>query len=135
MGQMTHGSAARRMQFGATSDRRRATRCLALVTAALGLSFAPLMAGATAASAATPLTVLVGYMDKHTVGFSTKQPNPWPYTDSSSFAGSPCPKYPNDTTCWDASAIRLDNPGSTDVTGVQVVVNIGTRSTACGDPA
>ena len=32
--------------------------------------------------------------------------------------GLPCPNYPNDTTCWDASALRLDNPGSTNVTGV-----------------
>jgi hypothetical protein len=47
--------------------------------------------------------------------------------DPSSFAGTPCTSYPNDTTCWDASAIRLDNPGSTDVTGVHAVV-IGTKT-------
>jgi fibronectin type 3 domain-containing protein len=66
-------------------------------------------------------------MDTHTVPSSAKQPNPWPYTDPSSFDGSPCPNFPKDTTCWDASAIRLDNPGSADVTGVHPVVKIGTR--------
>ena len=89
------------------------------------LQFAPGMIGT--ASAATPLNVFVGYMDTHTVPSSAKQPNPWPYTDPSSFDGSPCPNFPKDTTCWDASAIRLDNPGSTDVTGVHPVVKIGTR--------
>ena len=67
------------------------------------------------ASAASPLNVFVGYFDTHTVPFSSNQPNPWPYKDPSSFVGTPCPNYPNDTTCWDASALRLDNPGSTDV--------------------
>jgi fibronectin type 3 domain-containing protein len=80
------------------------------------------------ASAASPLDVYAGYFDTHSVGFSSNQPNPWPYTTPSSFDGTPCPAYPNDTTCWDASAIRLDNPGSTDVTGVNAVVIIGTRT-------
>jgi hypothetical protein len=66
-------------------------------------------------------------MDTHSVPSSSKQPSPWPYTDPSSFHGSPCPNFPKDTTCWDASAVRLDNPGSADVTGVGVVVTIGTR--------
>ena len=79
------------------------------------------------ASAATPLSVFVGYMDTHSVPSSAKQPSPWPYTDPSSFHGSPCPNFPRDTTCWDASAVRLDNPGSTDVTGVHPVVKIGGR--------
>ena len=104
---------------------RTARRLTLAASASLGLSFLPLVTGATSASAATPLNVFVGYMDTHTVGFSTNQPNPWPYTDPSSYDGSPCPSYPNDTTCWDASAVRLDNPGSTDVTGVHVVVDIG----------
>ena len=89
------------------------------------LQFAPGMM--KTASAATPLNVFVGYMDTHTVPSSAKQPSPWPYTDPSSFDGSPCPNFPKDTTCWDASAIRLDNPGSTNVTGVHPVVKIGTR--------
>lgn len=83
-----------------------------------------------AATAATGLNVFVGYMDTHTVGFSANQPSPWPYTDPTSFVGSPCPRYPNDTTCWDAAALRLDNPGSTDITGVQVVATIGGRTYA-----
>jgi hypothetical protein len=95
----------------------------------LGLSFASLIPVLTStASAASPLNVLAGYFDTHTVPFSSNQPNPWPYKDPSSFDGTPCPNYPNDTTCWDASAIRLDNPGSTDVTGVHAVVVIGTKT-------
>jgi len=95
----------------------------------LGLSFflfVPL--GISPASAASPLNVLVGYFDTHSVPFSSNQPSPWPYTDPSSFDGTPCPKFPNDTTCWDAGAIRLDNPGSTDVTGVKVAVTIGSKT-------
>ena len=79
-------------------------------------------------SAASPLNIFVGYFDTHTVPFSSNQPNPWPYKDPSSFDGTPCPNYPNDTTCWDASALRLDNPGSADVTGVHPVVVIGTKT-------
>ena len=97
----------------------------------LGLSLAPLAPVlASPASAATPLNVFVGYMDTHTVGFSSNQPNPWPYTDPSSYDGTPCPGYPNDTSCWDASAVRLTNPGSTAVTGVQVVVTMGSHTYA-----
>jgi len=96
--------------------------------AALTLSLVQLAAPAGHALADTPLNVFAGYMDTHTVGFSSKQPNPWPYTDPSSFVGTPCPNYPNNTTCWDASAVRLDNPGSTDVTGVHVVVVIGSKT-------
>ncbi|WP_460629671.1 fibronectin type III domain-containing protein, partial [Intrasporangium mesophilum] len=82
----------------------------------------------TPALAATPLNIFVGYMDTHSVASSTKQPNPWPYTDPTSYVGSPCPAYPNSTTCWDAAALRLDNPGSVDVTGVHVVVTIGSST-------
>ncbi|WP_344061057.1 fibronectin type III domain-containing protein, partial [Terrabacter lapilli] len=80
------------------------------------------------ASAATPLNVYVGYMDTHSVASSSKQPTPWPYTDPSSYIGSPCPAYPNSTTCWDAAALRLDNPGSVDVTGLHPVVKIGSAT-------
>ena len=98
---------------------------------ALGLSLSSLAPGLTGiASAASPLNVFVGYFDTHTVPFSSNQPNPWPYKDPSSFVGTPCPNYPNDTTCWDASALRLDNPGSTDVTGVSASVVIGTKTYA-----
>ena len=96
---------------------------------ALGLSLSSLVPALTGtASAASPLNVFVGYFDTHTVPFSSNQPNPWPYKDPSSFVGTPCPNYPNDTTCWDASALRLDNPGSTDVTGVSASVVIGTKT-------
>ena len=93
----------------------------------LGLSFLFAPSSISPASAASPLNVFVGYFDTHSVPFSSNQPNPWPYKDASSFDGTPCPSYPNDTTCWDAGGVRLDNPGSTDVTGVKVAVTIGSR--------
>jgi fibronectin type 3 domain-containing protein len=105
---------------------RRIGALPALVT--LVLALLPLALVAPSASAATPLNIFVGYMDTHSTGSSSNQPSPWPYTDPTSFVGSPCSGYPNDTTCWDASALRLDNPGSTDVTGVAPKVVIG-RST------
>jgi len=97
----------------------------ALVTVVLALF--PLALVATKAGAATPLNIFVGYMDTHVNASSSNQPNPWPYTDRSSFVGSPCPTH-SSKTCWDASAIRLDNPGNTDVTGVHPSVVIGSRT-------
>ncbi|HET7357916.1 MAG TPA: fibronectin type III domain-containing protein [Nocardioidaceae bacterium] len=78
------------------------------------------------ADAASGLDVYVGYMDTHTLPFSSQQPNPWPYTDQSRYVGTPCPSYGASTTCWDASAVRLVNNGATDITGVHVVVTMGT---------
>jgi fibronectin type 3 domain-containing protein len=101
----------------------------AILVMALGLSLAQLIPALTSTvSAASPLNIFVGYFDTHTVPFSSNQPSPWPSKDPSSFDGTPCPNYPNDTTCWDASALRLDNPGSADVTGVHPVVVIGTKT-------
>ena len=77
------------------------------------------------ADAAGGLDVYVGYMDTHTAPFSSRQPNPWPYTDQSRYVGTPCPSYGASTTCWDASALRLVNSGSADITGVHVVVTMG----------
>jgi fibronectin type 3 domain-containing protein len=105
---------------------RFASAVLAILTAALFFQVGPGVV--TPALAAFPLNVYVGYMDTHSGGFSSNQPNPWPYTDPSSFIGTPCPNYPNSTSCWDSAALRLDNPGSTDVTGVHPVVVIGSRT-------
>lgn len=91
------------------------------------LALLPLALVATKADGATPLNIFVGYMDTHATVSSPNQPNPWPYTDRSSFVGSPCPTYPS-KTCWDTSAIRLDNPGSTAITGVHPSVVIGSRT-------
>jgi Fibronectin type III domain len=110
---------------------RAPRRVVAVLTTALALGllqFVPEVIGPV--SAASPLNVFVGYFDTHSVGFSANQPNPWPYKDPSSFDGSPCPSYPNSTNCWDAGAIRLDNPGNTAVTGIQVVVTIGNETYA-----
>src|SRR5258708_6812857 len=108
--------------------RARARRHLALTVGAVSaLSILQLTVPTGHALAATPLNVFVGYMDTHSVPSSTKQPSPWPYKDPASFVGSPCPNFPNSTTCWDASAVRVDNPGSTDVTGVHVVVDMGSE--------
>jgi fibronectin type 3 domain-containing protein len=109
--------------------RAPARRNLALAVAGvLALSLLGLTGPTGHALAATPLNVFVGYMDTHTAPSSPNQPNPWPYTDPTSFVGTPCPNYPNSTTCWDAGAVRLDNPGSTNVTGMQVVVVIGSKT-------
>jgi len=132
--QLTPGQSDQRMRGAERPGRsaRRVLRRTAVFAAViLGLSLAQLAPVLVPpASAASPLNVFVGYMDTHTVGFSSNQPNPWPYTNSASFDGTPCPGYPNDTSCWDASAVRLDNPGSTDVTGVQVVVTMGSHTYA-----
>ncbi len=110
---------------------RRSVRFVsALTVAVLGLTFPIFMPLISPASAASSLNVFVGYFDTHSVPSSANQPNPWPYKDPTSFVGTPCPNFPNDTTCWDASAIRLDNPTSTDITGVKVVVTIGSRTYA-----
>jgi len=112
-----------------SSARRTLRRARTILVIALGLSLAQLVPALTGtASAASPLNVFIGYFDTHTVPFSSNQPSPWPYKDPTSFIGTPCPNYPNDTTCWDSSAIRLDNPGSTDVTGVHPAVVIGSRT-------
>ena len=97
------------------------------VVAALAMLLAVTLTGA-AASAAPGLDIYVGYMDTHTVGSSSKQPSPWPYKDASSYIGTPCSGYPTSTTCWDASAVRLVNPGGADITGVHVVVLIGSKT-------
>ncbi len=110
------------------SARQVLRRVVVLVTILVLSLFQSVPGVISPASAASPLNVFVGYMDTHTVPFSSNQPNPWPYTDPSSYVGTPCPKYPNSTTCWDASAIRLDNPGSADVTGVHPVVIIGSKT-------
>jgi len=127
--------AARRLAMAGRHERsarqalRRRHTILVVVVVAFGLSLTQLGPALSAsASAGSSLNVFVGYFDTHTVPFSSNQPNPWPYTDSSSFAGTPCPKYPNDTTCWDASAIRLDNPGGAALTGVQVAVTTATKT-------
>ena len=123
------GSVMLRSKPGKRWPALRRVRTILII--ALGLSLSSLVPGLTGiASAASPLNVFVGYFDTHTVPFSSNQPNPWPYKDPSSFLGTPCPNYPNDTTCWDASALRLDNPGSTDVTGVSASVVIGTKTYA-----
>src|SRR6476661_8290585 len=98
------------------------------VTGVAALILESVLAVLAPASAATPLNVYVGYMDTHSVASSSKQPTPWPYTDPSSYIGSPCPAYPNSTTGWDAAALRLDNPGSVDVTGIHPVVTIGSST-------
>ena len=110
--------------------RRRwtARSAVAVVTAVAVLVLQSVLTVLAPASAASPLNVFVGYMDTHSVASSAKQPKPWPYTDPTGYVGSPCPAYPNSTTCWDAAALRLDNPGSVDVTGIHPVVTIGSST-------
>src|SRR5690349_15740080 len=60
---------------------------------------------ATSASADSGLQVYVGYMDTHGSPVpSPNSPSPWPYTDPSSFIGTPCPQWPSSSAynvCWD----------------------------------
>ncbi len=112
----------------AVRRRRQVRGGLGAVLAAAALALQGGLAVLAPASAATPLNVFVGYMDTHSAASSSKQPSPWPYTDPSSYVGSPCPTYPKSTTCWDAGAVRLDNPGGVDITGVRVVVAIGSKT-------
>ena len=110
--------------------RRWRSRWLtATLLTVFGLSFAQFGPGLMGmATASQPLVVYVGYMDTHSKAFSSNQPSPWPYKDSSSFIGSPCPNYPNATNCWDAAAIRLVNPTGSNVTKVKVQVIITTHT-------
>jgi hypothetical protein len=89
---MRHSAARKRQPAPGQPDRQRPRRAATLAAVILGLSLAPLAPVlASPASAATPLNVFVGYMDTHTVGFSSNQPNPWPYTDPSSYDGTRVP--------------------------------------------
>ncbi|MCW2492652.1 MAG: Autotransporter adhesin, partial [Frankiales bacterium] len=118
--------APRRGRWRPAGSATMSTLCI--VTTFLFVLAQLVLAVGQVASAATPLNVFVGYMDSHSDPSSARQPNPWPYTDSASYVGTPCANYPNDTTCWDASALRLDNPNDTDVTGVHpLVVIAGSR--------
>src|ERR1700751_1398206 len=104
------------------ANKRPLGRVSVILAVILGLSFIPFLPQLiSSASAASPFNVFLGYFDTHEFPHTSSQPSPWPYTDPSSFDGTPCPGYPNSTTCWDAAAIRLDNPGSTAVTGVEGV--------------
>src|SRR6478609_5661398 len=72
---------------------------VAAVAGVAALILQSVLAVLAPADAATPLNVFVGYMDTHSVASSANQPKPWPYTDPTSYVGSPCPAYPNSTTC------------------------------------
>ena len=124
-------AASRTLSTAVVTNRRRLQRVSALLVAMFGLAFLQFGPGlAQEASATSPLKVFVGYMDTHSGGFSTRQPRPWPYKSPAHFIGSPCPNYPNDIKCWDASAIRLVNPNGRKVTGVRVIVVITSHSYA-----
>jgi fibronectin type 3 domain-containing protein len=107
------------MGFG----RHRASQVawpVAMVIAAMST-----LVAATPVAAVQPIAVYTGYMDTHTSSPTPNQPNPWPFTSPSNYVGSPCSGWPTSTTCWDAAAIRIDNPNSTPITGVHVIANIG----------
>ncbi len=79
------------------------------------------------AAARSGLRVYVGYMDTHTEATSGRQPRPWPFRKPGRFVGSPCGNFGKSTTCWDAAAVRLDNPAHHRVR-VRVVVVVGTHT-------
>jgi len=108
--------------------RRSATRRSVNVAVAIMALLGAVLSADRQADAATPLNVYVGYMDTHTLASSSNQPTPWPYTDPTQFVGSPCSGFGTSRTCWDAAAVRLSNPGTTDVTGVHAVVVVGSST-------
>jgi titin len=107
------------MGFGRRRDCRVAWP-IAVVVVAMST-----LVAAIPVTALQPLAVYTGYMDTHTSSPTPNQPNPWPFTSPSNYVGTPCSGWPTSTTCWDAAAIRLDNPNNTPITGVRVVANIG----------
>jgi hypothetical protein len=99
---------------------------LHLLTAAVLAALLPLGPGTAADAGLRPrLKVYVGYMDTHTRPSSPRQPRIWPYRNKHRFVGTPCRHYGTSPDCWDASAIRLDNPGDRPLRRVHVTVVIG----------
>src|SRR5690349_6688373 len=91
----------------------RGLRGLHLLMAALLAALLALSVGAPAdAGLRHRLRVYVGYMDTHTSPSSPRQPRIWPYRSKHRFVGSPCAHFGKSRDCWDASAIRIDNPGN-----------------------
>jgi hypothetical protein len=111
------------------TPRRPLPRAVTVLAAVLGLATVQLAAGRAApAAAASQLTVSVGYMDTHSAARSSRQPSPWPYTNSSEFIGSPCASFGTATNCWDAAAVMLSNTGGTAVSHVLVKVVVTTHT-------
>ena len=96
---------------------------LQLLMAALVAALLALGIGAPADAGLRPrLRVYVGYMDTHTRPSSPRQPRIWPYRKHRRFVGSPCRHYGRSQDCWDAAAIRIDNPGDRPIRRVRVTV-------------
>ena len=121
-------TAVDRLKKPARYALRQASTLMAGVLGLTFLIFIPL--GSGPASAASSLNVFVGYFDTHSAPSSANQPKPWPYKNPASFVGTPCPNYPHDRACWDAGAIRLDNPTNASITKVKVVVTVGSKTYA-----
>src|SRR5436309_8566472 len=72
-------TASSKFPASARTNRRRIRRVAALLVTMFGLAFLQFGPGLIQqASAASPLTVYVGYMDTHAKASSSKQPSPWP---------------------------------------------------------
>ena len=70
------------------------------------------------------VAVYAGYYSTHHPDNPRPKPTPWKGSSNTIFVGTPDPGTSNE---WDTSAIRIDNLGSSSLTGVSVVVDIGSN--------
>jgi hypothetical protein len=73
------------------------------------------------------VAVYVGYYDTHHSSHPKTKPSPWRGASNVTFLGT---QDPGTTDGWDSSCIRVDNLGTTTLTGVTVKVTIGSHNYA-----
>lgn len=76
---------------------------------------------------ASQVAVYAGYYDTHHPNLLQPKPDPWRGSPNVTFVGTPDPGTTDD---WDSSALRIDNLGTTTLTGVVVTVDMGSASFA-----
>jgi hypothetical protein len=77
----------------------------------------------TAPSGNGSVAVYAGYYDTHHSSNPKPKPNPWQGSSNVVFDGVP----DSPSGGWDSSALRIDNLGSTTISGVAVTVDMGSR--------
>ncbi len=81
----------------------------------------------TGTSSVGPVAVYAGYYDTHHPGHPRPKPSPWLGASNVTFVGRP---DAGTSDAWDSSCIRIDNLGSSTLSGVAVTVTIGSRKFA-----
>jgi len=93
-----------------------------------GQTPAPVTSSVTIGSASSSnVAVYVGYYDTHHTSNAKPKPNPWRGATNVTFVGT---EDPGTSNGWDTSAIRIDNLGSTSLSGVAVTVTMGSKNFA-----